>query len=274
MLSNLLFILLLSLGASLTLARPGKLEDLERFGLPDGLSLGEFLDGKNQNRRQTSLGSTNQHSKAAFLTAVPPVTLAMHQAQASTKMVRVFTPTLFATMAYTPSRIIAGLISSLSNTKSNTVIVSKLYPKPSPRTSMNELFSLTARQGINTGNAVDCKTTSTCSQLSISLNQSCVANGKSWDNAVQVSFEGKLGKLKEVLDIGGGLSLSHNAGGSEVTTICNAKSDTSSCSWSDQGCHVIWKAKRNRRIHGYFRRSCDKPRSGTNMPDTQPRADG
>ncbi|KAF2740579.1 hypothetical protein EJ04DRAFT_481706 [Polyplosphaeria fusca] len=125
----------------------------------------------------------------------------------------------------------------------------------------------------NTGGVIDCKTTSQCSLQGISLNQSCTANTGSWDNAIQVGAEGKLDEIKQTKwGIGGSFSYTHNFGGSQTFLTCNSVADQGSCQWSDQGCHAIWKGKRNRRVFGYLRRSCDTGREGTNM--SQQRADG
>lgn len=96
------------------------------------------------------------------------------------------------------------------------------------------------------------------------------------DDAIQVSVEAKLNYFKEVLDFGVGLTHTHNVGGSRSTLTCTTDADQSSCVWDDKNCHNIWKAKRNRRIHGYARRSCDTPRDGAkiNMPNTERRGDG
>ncbi|PVH99561.1 hypothetical protein DM02DRAFT_729135 [Periconia macrospinosa] len=125
----------------------------------------------------------------------------------------------------------------------------------------------------NTGGVIDCSTTSSCSLQGVSLNQSCTANAQSWDNAIQGGVEGKVDFEKSTKwGLGGKLMYQHNFGGSQTFLTCNSVADQGSCSWDDKGCHAIWKGKRNRRVFGYVRRSCDKGRSGTNM--SEKRADG
>ncbi|KAH7380130.1 hypothetical protein BKA66DRAFT_442448 [Pyrenochaeta sp. MPI-SDFR-AT-0127] len=125
----------------------------------------------------------------------------------------------------------------------------------------------------NTGGVIDCKTTSQCTLQSVSLNQSCTANAQSWDNAIQAGLEGKLDEVKKTKwGIGGSFQYTHNFGGSQTFLTCNSVADQGSCQWADQGCHAIWKGKRNKRVFGYIRRSCDKGRDGTNM--SQQRGDG
>ncbi|KAB8300222.1 hypothetical protein EYC80_000439 [Monilinia laxa] len=125
----------------------------------------------------------------------------------------------------------------------------------------------------NTGGVIDCKSTSQCALQGISLNQSCTSNTASYDNAVQFSLETKLDEIKQTKwGVGGGFSWTHNIGNSQTTLTCNSVADQGSCQWGDQGCHAVWKGKRNKRVFGYMRRSCDKGREGTNM--NQQRADG
>jgi len=128
---------------------------------------------------------------------------------------------------------------------------------------------------INTGQTIDCATTSSCALQGINLNQSCTATAEIWDNAYNPSIEAKIDVESKVKwGIGGGFSYTHNSGGSETKLTCKTVSDSGTCTWEDKKCHAIWKGKRNKRIYGYVRRSCDKNRSGTNMPDTAKRPDG
>jgi len=125
----------------------------------------------------------------------------------------------------------------------------------------------------NTGGVIDCKTTSQCNLQGISLNQSCTSNAQSWDNAIQAGAEGKLDEVKKTgWGVGGSFQYTHNFGGSQTFLTCNSVADQGSCQWNDQNCHAIWKGKRNKRVFGYMRRSCDKGRDGTNM--SEKRADG
>ncbi|KAA8572489.1 hypothetical protein EYC84_003109 [Monilinia fructicola] len=69
---------------------------------------------------------------------------------------------------------------------------------------------------------------------------------------------------------GGGFSWTPNVDNSDTTLTCNSVADQGSCQWDDEGCHGVWKGKRNKRVSGYMRRSCDKGRDGTNMNHQRP----
>ncbi|KAG9233812.1 hypothetical protein BJ875DRAFT_33872 [Amylocarpus encephaloides] len=252
MLNNIpLAVLGLAVTATLTSAIPGKLEDLNNFGLPEGMSMEDFLVAR------ASIGAqlTRRTDQSTFKGGAPGCDDDPSFATGTSK--------------YSDG---AGIYSgSYCDNGLTTPAVNRFH-------CWTDLYFVEHQVEysgwINTGLVIDCASTSSCAQQVINMNQSCTTNTQSWDNAIQVSIEGKITLIKDTLDGGGGVSYTHNFGGSQAFSTCSTQSDVSTCTWDDKACHAIWKAKRNRRIHGYLRRSCNTPRDGTNMPNTEKRGDG
>ncbi|KAI9671386.1 MAG: hypothetical protein M1831_004295 [Alyxoria varia] len=66
-----------------------------------------------------------------------------------------------------------------------------------------------------TGQVIDCKTTESCDEVSITMNQSCVTNTNTWDNSVNLGISPTWEVLKDELSIGGNLAYQHNWGGQQ-----------------------------------------------------------
>ncbi|CAF9930737.1 hypothetical protein IMSHALPRED_008265 [Imshaugia aleurites] len=127
----------------------------------------------------------------------------------------------------------------------------------------------------NSGQVIDCATTSSCSEFIINMNSSCTTDTTTWDNNFGTKIEAQI-PLWFNKDASGtaGLSYDHSFGGANAVQMCTSQSDTGTCNWNDRDCHAVWSAQRNIQVNGYLRRSCNTPRSGTNVPNSSQRSDG
>lgn len=110
---------------------------------------------------------------------------------------------------------------------------------------------------------IDCATTSNCQRQASEVEQHCEANTESWDNKIQGTIEGKVEKIAEKFGVTAKLEYAHNWGGSQQFRTCTAGTQAARCTWDDKECHSFWTARRNHRIHGYARRTCNTGRDGT-----------
>ncbi len=126
----------------------------------------------------------------------------------------------------------------------------------------------------NSGQVIDCATTSTCAEMVVNLNQSCTTSTTTYDNQFGAQIQAQFPIWLKDSSVTPTLLYNHNFGGAKSEQICTSTSNQGTCTWDDKGCHAIWVAQRNTLVNGYIRRSCNTPRSGTNVPDSSKRADG
>ena len=126
----------------------------------------------------------------------------------------------------------------------------------------------------NSGQVIDCATTSSCNEAVVNLNQSCTTDTTTWDNQFAAQIQAQFPIWKKDASVTPTLSYNHNFGGAKAEQICTAASNTGTCTWDDKQCHAIWVAQRNVQVNGYLRRSCNTNRSGTNVPNSSKRPDG
>ncbi|KAI1408065.1 hypothetical protein F5Y13DRAFT_194771 [Hypoxylon sp. FL1857] len=116
---------------------------------------------------------------------------------------------------------------------------------------------------VNSGAAIDCKTTARCGSQDSESSQSCTSiqtskssgyDVKMLDLALQFALPVS---LPEKISLGGSLSYHWDTSKSESTTVCTTTSADNTCFWDDQKCHQVWFAQRNRRLYGYAARVCE-----------------
>ncbi|KAF2755316.1 hypothetical protein EJ05DRAFT_478335 [Pseudovirgaria hyperparasitica] len=240
---------ILGLAVVLGNALPGKEEDLINLGLPEGMSVEDYLNAKRE--------ISKRFDQNAFKDAIPGC--------------RSEDDPSYATG---PSKFKDGEGVAVGSHCDNGLYTPAVNRFHCWTDVYLVNYQVEYQDWLNTGLVIDCATTSSCNQQVINMNQSCTTNTASWDNAIQTQIEGKITLIKDKVDAGASVSYTHNFGGSQAFSTCSTVSNTGTCTWEDKGCHAIWKAKRNKRIFGYMRRSCNTPRDGTNMPNTEKREDG
>ncbi|KAJ2981307.1 hypothetical protein NQ176_g2100 [Zarea fungicola] len=93
---------------------------------------------------------------------------------------------------------------------------------------------------------VYCSGTSACQVSKMSGTQNC----ETWSLSITAGVESKIFKF----GITAGYALQN----------CNSASDTTSCTWSDKQCHIVWAQQQYLQQNGYARRRChDKGRDYT-----------
>ncbi|KAI1772143.1 hypothetical protein F4818DRAFT_189295 [Hypoxylon cercidicola] len=131
---------------------------------------------------------------------------------------------------------------------------------------------------VNTGSAIDCKSTSRCTSTDIDLGQTCASytvshsDGGEW-KILDVAVDGKIFK-DWGLKVGGSISYKWDNTKANQQTACTSQSARNQCSWEDDKCHQVWYAQRDVRLHGYAMRVCNgKNKKGDSQMNEQ-RADG
>ncbi|KAI6082496.1 hypothetical protein F4821DRAFT_281790 [Hypoxylon rubiginosum] len=114
---------------------------------------------------------------------------------------------------------------------------------------------------VNTGSAIDCKSTSRCTSTDTDLGQTCETITATHSDGgefkyLDVAIDGKIFKdygLKY------GASLSYKWDNSKGTSqsVCTSQSARNQCSWEDDKCHQVWYAQRDVRLYGYAMRVCN-----------------
>ncbi|KAK9781168.1 hypothetical protein SCAR479_04989 [Seiridium cardinale] len=115
---------------------------------------------------------------------------------------------------------------------------------------------------VNTGSAIDCQSTQTCSSANVNMNQTCNSIGHSTSNGfdlkiLEANFE--FAKLNSGAGFGlsSGVTYSHSDVSSTESTLCSSDGATNTCTWNDGKCHQVWFAQRNIRLYGYYTRVCN-----------------
>ncbi|KAH9907216.1 hypothetical protein F4778DRAFT_799554 [Xylariomycetidae sp. FL2044] len=121
----------------------------------------------------------------------------------------------------------------------------------------------------NSGAAIDCKSTSSCSSRDVDLKQTCTSMTKSkgetadW-KAFDIGFEGKVWKDWS-FKASDSFSYKWDHGETNGTTICTTAAAYNTCTWEDEECHQVWYATRNVRVYGYVARICNGKGKGGSM---------
>ncbi|KAG9231471.1 hypothetical protein BJ875DRAFT_486979 [Amylocarpus encephaloides] len=129
----------------------------------------------------------------------------------------------------------------------------------------------------NTGFAIDCAKTSSCSTTTIDLGQTCTSHSVSNDNGFEQGIEGKLefaiasgGKFT----IGTNPKYSYKHSEGDTSTICTSESSQARCTFDDEKCHSVWSAQRNMKIHGHLQRVCYRGNDSNGIQQNTKRDDG
>ncbi|KAI1427971.1 hypothetical protein F5Y12DRAFT_734454 [Xylaria sp. FL1777] len=129
---------------------------------------------------------------------------------------------------------------------------------------------------VNTGSAIDCKSTSLCSSTTVDVgNQTCSSTGSSNSNGVGVDIGVAFSKAKFVGDAefsaSSSVSYDHTWVTSTEEQFCTSTGATNMCTWNDQNCHQVWYAQRDIRLYGYFTRVCNGKTSNVVQQVDQPK---
>ncbi|KAI0382383.1 hypothetical protein F5Y04DRAFT_45381 [Hypomontagnella monticulosa] len=131
---------------------------------------------------------------------------------------------------------------------------------------------------VNSGAAIDCNSTSSCSSTDIDLGQTCESHtvshsdGGEW-KILDMAIDGKIWDGWG-LKAGGSVSYKWDNTKSDRKTVCTSQSARNTCNWKDHNCHQIWYAQRDARMYGYAMRVCNGGTKSKNVQMNEKRGDG
>ncbi|KAI2616775.1 hypothetical protein GGR54DRAFT_608849 [Hypoxylon sp. NC1633] len=131
---------------------------------------------------------------------------------------------------------------------------------------------------VNSGAAIDCNSTTTCSSTDVDLGQTCESHtvshsdGGEW-KVLDMAIDGK---IWEGWGLKAGTSVSYkwDNSKSDQKTVCTSQSARNSCTWQDDQCHQIWYAQRDMRLYGYAMRVCVGSTKSTNVQMNEQKSNG